>query len=176
MKHDKIILLVGRSGSGKTTVADILRDDYGRSILQSYTTRPKRFDRETGHEFVNNLYYQRVNPNDIVAYTYYDCNHYWATKQQVEENDIYIIDPAGIRYFRSHYFGIKQVVVVWLDCSPVMASARMKRQGRTNIEERLEQDKDIFFDPAVAAPNVIIHTESKHPAEIAKEIEEILEA
>ena len=178
MKHDKIILLVGRSGSGKSTVADILSRQYGRYILPSYTTRPKRFEREEGHIFVNNMFYEKVSRSrDIVAYTYFDNHHYWATAQQVNENDIYIIDPDGVAFFRSHYWGPKQVVVVWLDCGWISAASRMAAQGRSQdeIERRIANDNVVFFDPAVVGPNVILHTENHSPEEIAKEIEEVLE-
>lgn len=168
MKHDKIILLVGRSGSGKSTVADILSRQYGRSILPSYTTRPKRFEQEEGHIFVNNMFYEKVSRSrDIVAYTYFDKNHYWATTQQVDENDIYIIDPDGVAFFRSHYFGPKQVVVVWLDCIWLVALLRMEKQGRS---------RTVFYDPAIVGPNVILHTDNHSPEEIAAQIEEVLEA
>ena len=33
---DTMILLVGKSGSGKSTVADILTKEYGLSQIQSY--------------------------------------------------------------------------------------------------------------------------------------------
>ena len=179
MKHDKIILLVGRSGSGKSTVAEILSRQYGRYILPSYTTRPKRFEREEGHIFVNNMFYEKVSRSrDIVAYTYFDNNHYWATSQQVNENDIYIIDPDGVAFFRSHYWGPKQVVVVWLDCGWISAASRMAAQGRSQdeIERRIANDNVVFFDPAVVGPNVILHTENHSPEEIAAQIEEVLEA
>lgn len=90
---------------------------------------------------------------------------------------LYIIDPDGVAFFRSHYFGPKQVVVVWLDCGWISAASRMAAQGRSQdeIERRIAKDNAVFYDPAVVGPNVILHTENHSPEEIAKEIEEVLE-
>ena len=50
----KKIVLIGPSGTGKSTVADKLTELYGLTLMQSYTTRPKRFENETGHTFEEN--------------------------------------------------------------------------------------------------------------------------
>ena len=47
-----LYLWVGQSGSGKTTVVNYLEEVYSYKSLQSYTTRPQRYEGETGHIFV----------------------------------------------------------------------------------------------------------------------------
>ena len=42
MNNKPLILLVGKSGSGKTTIAEYLEKHYGMKMLRSYTTRPMR--------------------------------------------------------------------------------------------------------------------------------------
>jgi hypothetical protein len=49
IKKKPLILLCGKSGSGKTTVADLLQSKYGLKQLESYTTRPQRKADERGH-------------------------------------------------------------------------------------------------------------------------------
>ena len=53
MMNEKIILLVGKSGSGKTTIAEYLENEYGLQNLKSYTTRNKRYPEENNHVFIS---------------------------------------------------------------------------------------------------------------------------
>ena len=98
-----IALFIGPSGSGKTTVAEYLVKHYGFTQIESYTTRPPRFDGEVGHIFVSNEEFDQLK--DFVAYTEFDGNRYAATAEQVESNDIYVVDVAGAEYFKEKYKG-----------------------------------------------------------------------
>ena len=48
-----IFCLVGKSGSGKTTIANKLFDRYGYTQIASYTTRPPRSENDTDHTYVS---------------------------------------------------------------------------------------------------------------------------
>ena len=52
MNKKTIFLITGCSGSGKTTITEQLEMKYGLKSIQSYTTRAKRSENETGHIFV----------------------------------------------------------------------------------------------------------------------------
>ena len=54
MKKQKkpLVIIIGRSGAGKTSVANAMRDAYGWTQIESYTTRPRRSEDETGHHFI----------------------------------------------------------------------------------------------------------------------------
>ncbi len=107
-----IYLIVGQSGSGKSTMAESLESTYGIKIIQSYTTRPKRYDNEKGHIFVSDEEFD--NLKDIVAFTEFCGYRYCATAEQIESNDLYIIDPAGVKSIDAFYEGNKQIKIIYI--------------------------------------------------------------
>ena len=89
-----LYLFVGRSASGKTSIADMLSEKYGYVQVESYTTRKPRYDNEHGHIFVSEDEFK--NLGELAAYTYYNGNHYGTTFKQLEVSDIYVVDVPGV--------------------------------------------------------------------------------
>ena len=88
------IIIVGRSGSGKDTLAHVLQDTFGYTQLLSYATRPRRTPTEASHRFVSEE--EAAQLTDRVAYTVINGYQYFATREQFKECDIYLIDPNGL--------------------------------------------------------------------------------
>lgn len=89
-----IYLIVGRTGSGKDYLANLLEKE-GLNVVKSYTTRPKRSETEDTHIFITPE--EAATFTDKVATTEINGHEYFATANQVNESDIYIIDPNGIK-------------------------------------------------------------------------------
>lgn len=93
----KVFCIIGRTASGKSTLVRKASENMGLKILKSYTTRDMRED-ETS-ETTDHIHIPSnavINyKDDMVAYTervgY--CN--FATKQQLMNSDLYIINPSG---------------------------------------------------------------------------------
>ena len=127
MKSRPLILLVGKSGSGKTTVADYLEEHYGLKVLASYTTRKPRYEDEKSHTFVTKDDFNTM-PNKV-AHTLFDEHHYWATQEQCDASDIYVIDPDGIKSLRRNYNSPRPYMIVYLKINPVVRFWRMMKRG-----------------------------------------------
>lgn len=143
-----IYLIVGKSGSGKDTIVNALCEKYGYKRLISYTTRHQRSDPadEKSHIFVDMEDYRCDRDNgQIVAETFYNGNYYWATKKQVDESDLYIIDIPGVKSIRERYFG-KPAVVIAVEADDETRIRRMKLRGDslTSITARMTLDKEEF--------------------------------
>ena len=149
-----IFLIVGCSGSGKTTITEHLEKKYGLKSIQSYTTRQPRYDGETGHTFVSDEEFDKLT--DMVAYTEFDSKRYCATAEQVENNDLYVIDPKGIDFFMKSYKGNKIPKVIFISSDLTTRYERMVRRaevkGSTYIEAvdialgRIKNDVNEFYD------------------------------
>lgn len=149
-----IYLIVAPSGAGKTTIVESLESKYGLKSIKSYTTRPPRFNGETGHIFISDEEFDQLT--DIVAYTKFNNNRYCAVAKQVKENDLYVIDPKGVEFFKQHYNGSKQIKVVYIESNVSTRFERMvKREIVNDIPhsqavdkalERIVNDAVEFYD------------------------------
>lgn len=141
------VLLVGKSGSGKNTVQDYLVNRYGIKPLMSYTTRSKRYPEEDTHIFITEQEYEEIKQKEkIIAYTFYNGNHYFATEEQFKESDIYIIDLDGLLYMRNQNIDMP-FISIYIDIPSEIRAERMARRGDSpkKILERIDID-DIAFE------------------------------
>ena len=149
-----IFLIVGCSGSGKTTITEQLEQKYGLKSIQSYTTRKPRYEGETGHIFISDEEFDKLT--DMVAYTEFAGNRYCATAEQVENNDLYIIDPKGVDFFMKAYKGSKTPKIIFISSNLTTRYERMvgraETKGKSHQEAiesslaRIANDAEEFYD------------------------------
>ena len=137
-KH--LYLMVGKSASGKTTVANEL-ETYGFSQLWSYTTRPKRYEFETGHTFISDDEFNKLK--NIIAYTEYNGNKYCCTKEQIDAADVYVLDVPGVETLLKNYTTNRMITVFYFDASVRTRIERMINRGDSDnaIISRLYNDE-----------------------------------
>lgn len=144
MNNKPLILLVGKSGSGKTTLTQYLEDEYGWKMLESYTTRKPRFQGEKGHTFITYEEYLKL-PNKV-GVTYFDGKYYCCTQEQCDRDDVYVIDPDGVKTFMRNYKGNRKHIIIYLKVSPVIRFWRMFKRGDGVIQsiKRIIHDRKKF--------------------------------
>ena len=98
----KKFLIIGRTGTGKTTLAKGAAQKLGLSLLKSYCTRPPRLGEvNPDHIFISPDKVENYR-NRMIAYTdKVDEYERFATIDQLRESDVYIIDPIGLKYLQS---------------------------------------------------------------------------
>lgn len=137
-----LFLFVGKSASGKTTIANMLEKD-GYKQIASYTTRPPRYEGEKEHTFITEEEYNRLE--NIVASTLYNGYHYCTTLDQIKDADIYVIDPAGVKTLIDNYNKINRYIyILYFDASICNRIRRMmeRHDSDTQIVGRMLQDEE----------------------------------
>ena len=137
-----LFLFVGKSASGKTTIANLLSKKYGYKQIQSYTTRPPRNENEPGHTFVSKETFD--NLGDLAAYTLYNNYEYGTTFEQINEADIYVVDVPGVESLLTNLQDDKRpIVIIYFDASVYNRIHRMidRHDCDAAIVSRLLEDE-----------------------------------
>jgi guanylate kinase len=136
-----LFLLIGRSASGKTTIANILEEKYGYKSVSSYTTRPKRYNGEVGHIFVDDETFDQLG--ELAGFVEYNGYRYGTTMKQVDDSDLYVIDPIGAEYLLNKYTN-RPICIMYFDASIPTRIYRMVDRGDGDhaIIRRLLQDEE----------------------------------
>ena len=140
-----LILIVGKSLSGKTHLQQTLQKEYGILPIKSRTTRPRRFVGEDTYLFMNRKDYERdVDNSATVADRVYkvangDTWFYWLTEEDFNFEGVksLVIDPIAF----------KQIVFIFsnLNIIPVYLEPGFRvRMERYVTQRSFEDEREVL--------------------------------
>lgn len=124
-KNKPLILVIGKSGSGKNYIVDKICDDFDKKNTISRTTRKPRYEGEKGHLFVSNEQADKEF-SKAIAKTIFCGNRYYTLKEDLDKSDIYIIDRDGVYSMQNSNIDF---ITVYLKVSLINRIKNMRKRG-----------------------------------------------
>lgn len=149
----KIIILTGKTSTGKDSAARYIEEEYGIHPIVSYTTRDMRVGEVNGreHYFVSEEEMDDLEKrDDILAWTKFDRTgiRYCASTKDLDDDGVYtyILNPNGIKWLREHYKGKAEIISLYFDLSETAIIRRALIRGdiREVVEDRLDSEREQF--------------------------------
>ena len=185
-----ILILIGQTASGKTTVKNLLVEKFGFSPIITYTTRPKREGEENGVDYffiTNEDFNARKGYKFFAETTEYDADfgycQYGSAYDSYRDgrNRVIILNPDGARQIKdlakiAGGFMRPYVVLIDVEQSVLIERALKRGDKPEEINRRLIADSPKFdalrMDGYIDA--TIFVDENTDPERICKLIMEVL--
>lgn len=170
-----MIILVGESASGKSTIEKILANKYGYKKTVSYTTRPPRDGEVNGvdyHFISEDEYVEKFNSKYFVETGAYNGWLYGTTKNQYDENTVCVLTPHGLRQIKKN-FGQEDIVSFYIKVPRRDRLIKILERG-DNIDEAIRRNQSDVgqYDGIEDEVNFVIENNKyeKSPEKCAEEI------
>ena len=155
-----IYLILGHSGSGKSTIRNALTS-HGIKKIITYTTRPPRVSEVDGidYNFIDQDLFKKMDGDNLfIGTTCYVGNYYSTLKEDLGKNNnkdsdcVIVVDKEGVLAIKKEFANARSI---YLKCSRETLRDRMiKRNDHANdIEKRLDvlEDLDPYADYIIDA-------------------------
>ena len=165
-----IVVLVGKTASGKTTVANELCKHHGYKRIVTYTTRPMRENevQDVDYHFISDEQFNKmVENNEFTEYKCYNAAHgvrsyaSVVTSEQEHSDDCYVIilTPQGLRDLSKK---LSRYIAFYLNVDFKTQLERLKKRGdeEQQIIKRLKND-DKDFENVIDIVDYNFHTDGK---------------
>lgn len=147
----KLIILVGRSCSGKTTLAEKMKKEANVNEALSFTTRPIRKTETDGiqYKFLTLKEVETLkNNNKLVEFTKYHHHYYGILKDSFDfsRHNVAVVEPHGAEQLRKNLKDDFAIVTVLLDASDEVILERSLLRGDDPLlfKKRFKKDKELF--------------------------------
>lgn len=135
-----LMLIVGKTNSGKSSLIKKICDRTGLFQLTSYTTRPRRNEQDNDHIFVEIEDYFKAKENgEIAIETEIAGNFYYATREQLYKADLYTINPEALDVLLKTNLPNIRFVIVYISCPDEIREARAMQRGDDKRAYRVRQ-------------------------------------
>lgn len=178
-----IIVLLGASGSGKSTIENELAIHHGFEKIISYTTRQPRAGEINGKDYYftdNEIFTSMINANVLAEYDEYSQGRFYGTLKSdyVDGNKVVVLTPNGLRQLK-HSCQNDNIFTVLVNAS---IGTRVKRyidrcgvndftfDDKNEIAARVERDFAMFLGLEREVNLVVDNNEGTNISDIIKEI------
>lgn len=178
-----IIVLLGASSSGKSTIENILSQNFGYEKIVSYTTRPQRLGETNGkdYHFITNEQFQDSLRKGLFAeYDEYSQERFYGTLKSdyKKGNKVVVLTPNGLRQLKRSCHD-DDIYSVFVDAS---LGTRIKRyidrcdvnkfnfDDKNEIASRVERDFAMFLGIDKEVNLVVNNNEGEDIFGLAEEI------
>ena len=128
-------ILVGASGSGKSTMASILEEQLGLRRCITCTTRPPRPGERDGVDY---YFRTHLDPEEMFEHASFGGYEYGVTKEELTRGDFIILEPQGVSYYREHYPA--PVTVIQLERTGIQIDAARRNRDRAAGFDQVNPD------------------------------------
>lgn len=178
-----IIVLLGASGSGKSTIENELATHHGFEKIISYTTRQPRNGEENGKDYYfteNNTFVDMINTGIFAEYDEYSQGRLYGTLKSdyVDGNKVVVLTPNGLRQLKQNCPNDK-IFTVLVNAN---LGTRVKRyidrcgvdkfnfDDKNEIAARVERDFAMFLGLEKEVNLVVENNEGTDINDVVKEI------
>ena len=143
----KIVVLIGKSGSGKSTIAKAISKTYGIEEVVSSTTREPTGRIENYNFLTREDFEKDMKAGTVVENVEFAGNLYWTNENDFSTDKplIFVAEPTGAQQLKDN-LKHKNVIRVYLACDTGVCIDRMLSRGDFGeaISNRITNDKHCF--------------------------------
>lgn len=144
-----IYLIVGNSGSGKTTQAKLLQDKNNFSKITTYTTRPIRIGEKNNidYHFIDKDTFKTLEKeNKLLGIAKFANNYYAIPKEELEKykdskkNCVLVIELEGVKEIKKEFNAI--CIYLKIDENQMIKRMTLRNECQEILKNRLKEIQD----------------------------------
>ena len=159
-----ILVICGKTASGKNLVRDILVEKYNYNPIVTYTSRPPRKGEKqdvTYHFISTDEFIEKINNGFFAEWKDYDTNDglwYYGTALEdcvnATDNDVIILTPDGVRDLKKN--GVNAIVIyLYSNLNTIKHRLKFRGDDLKEVERRISSDIKDFKDAEMLADRIV---------------------
>lgn len=163
---NKMIIIIGRTASGKDTFANLLKDNTYFRLAKSHTTRPKRFVGEDTHIFISQEVAANIPDTDKLAVLHRNGHESFLSKSFIisKKLNVFILDPTGaVELMNAFPDDIFELVYIFRNSCQRRESAIIRSGGNSLEFDLCDREESEVFDKFEKMGQQMLENETRCP-------------